>query len=239
MNKERYYRQTVIREVGEEGQRKLARAKVLIVGVGGLGSPVSLYLAAAGVKTLGLLDEDKVDLSNLQRQIIHSTSRLNQNKVDSAKSILEDLNPEVNIIPYVIRLDESNAKEIIKEYDVVVSAVDNLETRYLLNKICIELQIPLVEGGVYNFDGVVHTIIKGMGPCYNCIYPQKKTAKRIPGVIGPIVGIVGSFEALEVIKIILNVGKLLTDRMLIIDGITSSVTELEVSCDPDCPICSG
>lgn len=239
MDKERYHRQLIIPEIGELGQEKFKNSKVLVVGVGGLGSPILLYLTAAGIGTIGLLDRDVVDLSNLQRQVLHSTFRLGMPKVNSAEMILQQLNPEVNLITYEILLDENNIEDIIKDYDVVVAAVDNLPTRYLLNKACINKNIPLVEGGVFNWDGTVHTIIKGQGPCYNCIYPEVKVSPSVPGVIGPIVGIVGSFQAMEVIKILLNKGRLLTDRMLLIDGLNGNITEIKVDINENCPVCKN
>jgi len=238
LDNERYHRQLIIPEIGKEGQEKLINSKVLVVGVGGLGSPVLYYLAAAGVGTIGLLDRDKIDISNLQRQILHSTSRVGMPKVKSAELVLQDLNPLINLKTYEVFLNETNIEKIIEYYDVVVAAVDNLETRYLLNRVCIKKGIPLVEGGVFNWDGTVHTIIKGQGPCYNCLYPELKPNTRIPGVIGPIVGIVGSWQAMEVIKILLNTGDLLTDKMLLIDGLNSATTEIKVTINEQCPVCS-
>jgi len=160
MDKERFYRQLIIPEIGEKGQEKLLNSKVLVVGVGGLGSPIAFYLTAAGIGTIGLVDNDKVELSNLQRQILHSTSRIGVAKVSSGQKLLNDLNSDVKIIPYEQTLTKDNVLNIIKDYDVVVAAVDNLQTRYLLNQACINKNIPLVEGGVFNWDGTVHTIIK-------------------------------------------------------------------------------
>lgn len=238
MEQERYARQLIIPEVGVTGQERLKNAKVLVVGVGGLGSPILFYLTAAGVGTIGLLDQDEIAISNLQRQILHSTSRLGMPKVKSGKKTLEDLNPQVKLITHEILLDENNIGDIIKDYDIIVAAVDNLGTRYLLNRICIHKGIPLVEGGVFNWDGTVHTIIKGQGPCYNCLYPEEAiTTPRTPGVIGPIVGIIGSWQAMEVIKIILGKGKLLTDRILLIDGLDSTTTEIKVSSNDNCRVC--
>jgi len=228
----------MIPEIGEKGQQKLLNSKVLVVGVGGLGSPAAFYLAAAGVGTLGLLDKDRVELTNLQRQILHSTSRLGEAKVVSGEKVLKDLNPNVQIIKYNENLNEDNVSQIIKGYDVVVAAVDNLAARYLLNKFCIDVDIPLVEGGINNWDGTVHTIIKGKGPCYNCLYPQGKNRTTASGVIGPIAGIVGSWQAMEVIKILLGIGELLTNRMLLIDGLSSTILELEVFINEKCPVCN-
>ncbi|KJS21454.1 MAG: hypothetical protein VR72_10585 [Clostridiaceae bacterium BRH_c20a] len=238
-DKERYHRQLIIPEIGEEGQEKLSNAKALIVGVGGLGSPVAFYLAAAGIGTIGLLDKDIIDISNLQRQILHSTSRVGTAKVKSGEYVLKDLNPGINIITYELQLNDKNIGQIIEKFDIVIAAVDNLETRYLLNRVCIEKDIALVEGGVFNWDGTVHTIIKGQGPCYNCLYPEVKITPRVPGVIGPIVGLVGSFQAMEVIKFVLGTGALLTDRMLLIDGFNSAVTEIKVKVNDQCPVCSN
>ncbi|MFZ5945494.1 MAG: HesA/MoeB/ThiF family protein [Bacillota bacterium] len=237
MDKERYYRQLIIPEIGEEGQKKLQNSKVLIVGAGGLGSPIAFYLAAAGIGVIGLLDKDKVDVSNLQRQIIHKTSTIGIPKVYSGQTVIKELNPEIKVKVYPQEINEQNVYNIIKDYDVVVAAVDNLKTRYLLNRSCIKLGIPLVEGGVYNWDGTVHTIIKGQGPCYNCLFPETDTPPKVPGVIGPIVGIVGSWQAIEVVKILLNTGELLTDRMLLIEGLYSKVSELKVSINAQCSVC--
>lgn len=238
MKSGRYHRQLIIPEIGEKGQKKLSNSKVLVVGVGGLGSPILFYLAAAGIGTIGLLDQDEVDTSNLQRQILHSTSRIGMSKVKSAELVLKDLNPQINLITYETYLDENNIEKIIENYDVIVAAVDNLETRHLLNKACIKRNIPLVEGGVFNWDGTVHTIIKGQGPCYNCLYPEVASTARVPGVIGPIVGIVGSWQAMEVIKILLGTGALLTDRMLLIDGLNGTTTEIKVNINARCSVCS-
>ncbi|MGI6225068.1 MAG: HesA/MoeB/ThiF family protein [Peptococcales bacterium] len=237
MDKERYHRQLIIPEIGEKGQERLMNAKVLVVGVGGLGSPILFYLVAAGIGTIGLLDHDIIDLSNLQRQILHSTSRIGMSKVKSAQLLLQDLNPQVNLKTYEVLLEETNVEEIIQDYDVVVAAVDNIATRQLLNRACINKDIPLVEGGVFNWDGTVHTIIKGQGPCYNCLYPDVQNLSLVPGVIGPIVGIVGSWQAMEVIKILLGTGGLLTDRMLLIDGLSGTTTEIKVNMNDSCSIC--
>lgn len=247
MNKNRYHRQIIIPEISKIGQEMLSTSQVLIVGAGGLGSPAAIYLAAAGVGTLGILDKDIIDVSNLQRQILHNSNCIGMTKVDSAKKTLNVLNPEVDIIKYHQELNEENVKDIIKNYDVVVAAVDNTNTRYILNKACIELNIPLVEGGIYNWDGVVHTIIRGKGPCFECMYPKEDNGYSVykvnndtnepQGVIGAVAGIVGSCQALEVIKILVGAGKLLTKKMLFIDGLKSEITELKVNNNDECPIC--
>ena len=238
VDQKRYFRQLIIPEIGEEGQKKLQESKVLVVGVGGLGSPVSLYLGAAGIGTIGLLDSDIVDISNLQRQIIHSTIDVGKAKVYSGQETLNSLNPNVKVVTFNLLLAPENAIDVIKNFDVIVACVDNLDTRYLLNQICLELNKPLVEGGVFNWDGTVHTIMKGQGPCYNCLYPQKRKTDNIPGVIGPIVGIIGSIQAMEVIKIILGTGKLLTDRMLLVDGLNANITEIQLEINQDCQLCN-
>lgn len=237
MEEKRYYRQIIIPEIGSDGQKKLLDGKVLIVGVGGLGSPVALYLTAAGIGTLGLVDKDIVEVSNLQRQILHSTSRLGIPKVLSGEGVLKDLNPHTTVKTYTGEITRENVLQYIAGYDVVVAAVDNFQTRFILNEACIKTGIPLVEGGVYNWDGTVHTIIKGEGPCYSCLYSESSRKLATPGVIGPIVGIVGSWQAMEVIKYLLGTGHLLTDRMLFIDGLKASVAEFKLSIKEDCPIC--
>ncbi|MBZ4686989.1 MAG: sulfur-carrier protein adenylyltransferase/sulfurtransferase [Clostridia bacterium] len=235
---ERYRRQVIIPEVGKAGQQKLLDAKVLVVGAGGLGSPVLYYLAAAGIGTLGIVDSDSVDITNLQRQILHRTDDLGREKVVSAKEKLNSLNPDVKIITYNLRLDRYNAKEIIGEYDIIVTAVDNFQTRYILNDACIELNKPLVEGGIRGFDGTLITIIPGKGPCYRCIFPHNVDLEKGElGVMGAAPGIIGSLQALEVIKLVLGIGKPLSGRMLFFDGLEGNFSEIEISRNEECPVC--
>lgn len=244
--RERYQRQLLLPEIGEEGQLRLATGKVLIVGAGGLGSPAAFYLAAAGVGTIGIIDDGEIELSNLQRQILHTTPRIGMPKVDSAKLTLNALNPEVNIITYNTRLNSGNAREIIEGYDLVVSALDNLESRYLLNEACVALRKPLVEGGVRGFSGMLMTILPGEGPCYSCVFPrqissQQDLAARTEAIpmFATTPGVIGVLQAHEALKLLLKTGTPLVGKLLIYDGITSSFSELEVHREPDCEHCGS
>lgn len=237
--KERYERQLIIESVGEKGQERIKASRVLVVGCGGLGSPVSLYLTAAGIGTIGIVDEDVVECSNLQRQILHSTADLGKPKTQSAKETLQGLNPHVQIKTYPERLTEDNIKACLKEYQLVVSAVDNFSTRYLLNRACIQEEKPLIEAGIMGLDGQILTVIPGLGPCYNCLFPQDlvgQEKKRI-GVIGAVAGILGSLQALEALKILLKLGKPRPGRLLLLDGHNLSFEEVFVKQDPDCTVC--
>lgn len=242
--RERYSRQMMIDGFGEEGQLRLASGRVLVVGAGGLGSPVAYYLAAAGVGTLGIIDDQQVELSNLQRQILHSTSRIGMPKVESAKKTLSDLNPEIKVNPYNFRLTAVNAKELIERYDIVVNALDNEETRYLVNEACVALQKPLVEGGVEGFHGRLMTILPGKGPCYACVFPPVRHNAVIASEQGgplPMLstspGIIGVLQAHEVLKLLLKQGEPLVGRLLFYDGLTTSFYELKVRRAADCPCC--
>ncbi|MBE3581278.1 MAG: HesA/MoeB/ThiF family protein, partial [Thermoanaerobacteraceae bacterium] len=212
---ERYSRQIILRNVGGRGQERLKQGKVLIIGAGGLGSPAAYYLAAAGVGTIGIVDRDVVDISNLQRQILHSTERLGRPKVESARETLLALNPALTINTYHLRLGKDNILDIIRDYDVIVGGVDNFPTRYLLNDACVMTGKTLVEGGVLQWDGLVMTIKPGQGPCYCCIFPDPPPPGAVPscqeaGVIGTVPGLIGAIQATEVIKILLGVGDTLT-----------------------------
>jgi molybdopterin/thiamine biosynthesis adenylyltransferase/rhodanese-related sulfurtransferase len=241
--KSRYSRHVLLPEVGLEGQLKLLDAKVLLLGAGGLGSPTALYLAAAGVGTLGLVDDDVVDVSNLQRQVIHTTDGVGTPKVDSAERAIKDLNPGVNVVKYDTRLDSSNIMEIIEGYDVIVDGVDNFPTRYLLNDATVRLKIPVVSASILGFDGQLSVFAPYDGPCYRCLYPTPPPAELAPscganGVLGVLPGTMGLLQATEVVKLIVGVGDPLIGRLLLYDALAASFTELKVRRDPDCPICS-
>jgi molybdopterin/thiamine biosynthesis adenylyltransferase/rhodanese-related sulfurtransferase len=241
--KNRYSRHVLLPEIGMEGQLKLLDAKVLLLGAGGLGSPTALYLAAAGVGTLGLVDDDVVDVSNLQRQVIHSTSTVGEPKVDSAERAIKDLNPGVKVVKYATRLDASNIMEIIEGYDVIVDGVDNFPTRYLLNDATVRLRIPVVSASILGFDGQLSIFAPYDGPCYRCLYPTPPPAELAPscganGVLGVLPGTMGLLQATEVVKLIVGAGDPLIGRLLLYDALAASFTELKVRRDPDCPICS-
>jgi molybdopterin/thiamine biosynthesis adenylyltransferase/rhodanese-related sulfurtransferase len=241
--RERYSRHLLIPEVGVEGQQKLLEAKVLLLGAGGLGSPTALYLAAAGVGTLGIVDNDVVDLSNLQRQVIHTTERIGVPKVDSAEESIHAINPDVEVVKYQTRLDASNIMEIIAGYDVIVDGVDNFPTRYLLNDASVRTGIPVVSASILGFEGQLSVFKPYDGPCYRCLYPAPPPAELAPscganGVLGVLPGTMGLLQATEVIKLVIGEGDPLIGRLLLYDALAASVTELKVRRDPDCPICS-
>jgi sulfur-carrier protein adenylyltransferase/sulfurtransferase len=241
--KERYGRHLLLPEVGPEGQAKLLDAKVLLLGAGGLGAPTALYLAAAGVGTLGIVDDDEVDLSNLQRQVIHTTGRIGRRKVDSAEESIAALNPDVEVVKYPVRLDASNIMEIIDGYDVIVDGVDNFPTRYLLNDATVRLGIPVVSASILGFDGQLSVFKPHDGPCYRCLYPVPPPAELAPscganGVLGVLPGTMGMLQATEVIKLVTGIGEPLIGRLLLYEALGATFTELKVRRDPDCPICS-
>jgi molybdopterin/thiamine biosynthesis adenylyltransferase/rhodanese-related sulfurtransferase len=241
--KERYGRHLLLPEVGPEGQAKLLDAKVLLLGAGGLGAPTALYLAAAGVGTLGIVDDDEVDLSNLQRQVIHTTGRIGRPKVDSAEETIAALNPDVEVVKYPVRLDASNIMEIIDGYDVIVDGVDNFPTRYLLNDATVRLGIPVVSASILGFDGQLSVFKPHDGPCYRCLYPVPPPAELAPscganGVLGVLPGTMGLLQATEVIKLVAGIGEPLIGRLLLYEALGATFTELKVRRDPDCPICS-
>jgi len=241
--KSRYSRHLLLPEVGLEGQIKLLDAKVLLLGAGGLGSPTALYLAAAGVGTLGIIDNDVVDVSNLQRQVIHSNDTVGEPKVDSAERAIGALNPDVNVVKYNARLDASNIMEVIEGYDVIVDGLDNFPTRYLLNDASVRLRIPVVSASILGFDGQLSVFAPYDGPCYRCLYPTPPPAELAPscganGVLGVLPGTMGLLQATEVIKLIVGVGDPLIGRLLLYDALAATFTELKVRRDPDCPICS-
>jgi molybdopterin/thiamine biosynthesis adenylyltransferase/rhodanese-related sulfurtransferase len=241
--RERYSRHLLLPEVGIEGQQKLLDAKVLLLGAGGLGSPAALYLAAAGVGTLGIVDNDEVDLSNLQRQVIHSSDRIGVPKVDSAEATINALNPDVEVQKHPVRLDASNIMDILPGYDIVVDGLDNFPTRYLLNDASVRLQIPVVSAAILGFEGQLSVFKPYDGPCYRCLFPVPPPAELAPscganGVLGVLPGTMGLLQATEVIKLILGEGEPLIGRLLMYDALAARVTEVKVRRDPDCPICS-
>jgi molybdopterin/thiamine biosynthesis adenylyltransferase/rhodanese-related sulfurtransferase len=241
--RERYSRHLLVPEIGLEGQTKLLEAKVLLLGAGGLGSPTALYLAAAGVGTLGIVDDDEVDLSNLQRQVIHTTDRIGVPKVDSAEESIKAINPDVEVVKYQTRLDASNIMEIIPGYDVIVDGVDNFPTRYLLNDATVRLGIPVVSASILGFDGQLSVFAPHEGPCYRCLYPVPPPAELAPscganGVLGVLPGTMGLLQATEVIKLVTGAGEPLIGRLLLYEALGATFTELKVRRDPECPICS-
>jgi sulfur-carrier protein adenylyltransferase/sulfurtransferase len=238
----RYSRHTLIPEVGVDGQLKLLDAKVLLIGAGGLGAPSALYLAAAGVGTLGIVDDDVVDESNLQRQVIHNTERVGQPKTASARETIEKLNPDVNVVEHRIRLDASNILDVISDYDILVDGADNFPTRYLLNDASVRLRKPVISASILTFDGQISTFIPFEGPCYRCLYPTPPPAELAPscsenGVLGVMAGIMGLLQANEVIKLVIGQGEPLVGRLLLFEALSTRFTELKVRRDPDCPIC--
>jgi molybdopterin/thiamine biosynthesis adenylyltransferase/rhodanese-related sulfurtransferase len=241
--RERYSRHMLVPEIGAEGQQKLLDAKVLLLGAGGLGSPTALYLAAAGVGTIGIVDDDVVDLSNLQRQVIHTTDRIGVPKVDSAEQAMKELNPDVDVVKYPTRLDASNIMDIISGYDVVVDGADNFPTRYLLNDASVRLRIPVVSASILGFDGQLSVFAPYEGPCYRCLYPVPPPAELAPscganGVLGVLPGTMGLLQATEVIKLITGAGEPLVGRLLLYEALGATFTELKVHRDPECAICS-
>jgi molybdopterin/thiamine biosynthesis adenylyltransferase/rhodanese-related sulfurtransferase len=240
----RYSRHLLIPEVGEPGQLKLLDSKVLLIGAGGLGSPASLYLAAAGVGRIGIVDADVVDESNLQRQIVHSTERLGEAKVDSAKRTVEALNPDVQVVPYKERLTSDNVERILADgWDVIVDGADNFPTRYLVNDASVWHGIPVVHGSIYRFEGQVTVFKPGAGPCYRCLFPAPPPPELAPscaegGVLGVLPGVIGSLQANEALKLALEIGEPLVGRLLLFDALAAEFNEVKLRRDPDCPVCS-
>jgi sulfur-carrier protein adenylyltransferase/sulfurtransferase len=241
--RDRYSRHLLLPEVGVEGQQKLLDAKVLLLGAGGLGSPAGLYLAAAGVGTLGIVDDDEVDLSNLQRQVIHTTDRIGVPKVDSAEETIRAINPDVDVVKHPVRLDASNVIELIEPYDIVVDGLDNFPTRYLLNDASVRLRKPVVSASILGFDGQLSVFKPYEGPCYRCLYPVPPPAELAPscganGVLGVLPGTMGLLQATEAVKLVLGQGDPLIGRLLLYEALGATFTELKVRRDPECPICS-
>jgi adenylyltransferase/sulfurtransferase len=240
----RYSRHLILPEVGMEGQRRLKAARVLCVGAGGLGSPLALYLTAAGIGTLGLVDFDVVDASNLQRQIIHFTKDIGRKKLDSAVEKLTALNPAIRIVKHETMLTSANALEILKDYDIVTDGTDNFPTRYLVNDACVLTGKPNVYGAVFRFEGQASVFATEQGPCYRCVYPEPPTPGQAPncaesGVLGILPGLVGMIQATEVIKLILGKGESLIGRLLLIDVLAMRFRELQLRKNPECPVCGS
>ena len=238
----RYQRHLLVSEVGEEGQLKLLESRALLLGAGGLGSPAALYLAAAGVGTIGIIDMDVVDASNLQRQILHSMDRVGERKVDSAKKTLTALNPDVNVVTYDVRLGADNVLDIFDGYDIIVDGTDNFPTRYLVNDASLLKRIPVVHGSIFRFEGMVTVFDPYKGPCYRCMIPEPPPAELAPscaeaGVLGVLPGIVGSIQAVEAIKMLLKIGDPLVGRLLSYDALEQSFRTFKVRRDPQCPAC--
>ena len=239
----RYSRHIMLPEVGEAGQGKLLDARVLCIGAGGLGSPSGLYLAAAGVGTIGMVDDDVVDESNLQRQVLHNIERLGLPKVESARQTLQSLNPDVRVVPHQTRLSSENVLDIIGDYDVIVDGADNFPTRYLLNDAALKLGKPIVHASIFRFEGQVTTFLPHSGPCYRCLYPDPPPPGMAPscqeaGVLGVLPGIVGCLQAAEALKIILGVGETLSGRLLVYDALSTRFRMLKLRKDPQCRVCS-
>ncbi len=239
---ERYSRQIILPNVGGKGQEKLLKAKVLIIGAGGLGSPCALYLASAGIGKIGIADSDKVELNNLQRQILHSNSSIGKTKVESAKERLTGINPDVEVIAYNLRLTSENILDIIRGYDIIIDGSDNFPTRYLVNDACVLSGKPLSHGGIFRFDGQAITILPHKSACYRCLFPEPPPPGFVPscqeaGILGAVAGIIGTIQANEVLKYILEVGNLLAGKLLVFNALDSSFRQVKVPKDPKCPIC--
>jgi sulfur-carrier protein adenylyltransferase/sulfurtransferase len=239
----RYSRHLLIPEVGIEGQQRLLETSILLIGAGGLGSPAALYLAAAGVGRIGIVDDDRVDTSNLQRQVLHSTAELGESKAASARSSIEELNPDVEVVTYEERLTSENVDRVLAEgWELVVDGADNFPTRYLLNDASVWHEIPVVHGSIYRFEGQATVFKPYEGPCYRCLFPQPPPPELAPscaegGVLGVLPGVIGSLQANEAIKLALEIGKPLIGRLLLFDALTTTFSEVTVRRDPNCPVC--
>lgn len=244
LERERYKKQLQLEAIGEEGQLKLKLASVLVVGAGGLGSPVLMYLAAAGIGNITIVDGDRVALSNLQRQVIHTTSMIDTLKVESARERMQLMNPEVNITIIPTRLDTSNADQIVAGHKVVVDCTDNLETRLVINEICVRLDIPFVYGAVFEYEGQVSVFNASRGPCLRCMLPEKLVPGMIPdperhGLLGTVPGVIGMLQATEVIKLVLGLGDCLIGKLLLFDALSTSFTKINLKKRQDCPVCGS
>lgn len=239
---DRYSRHIILQEVGPEGQARLLAAKVLVVGTGGLGSPVALYLAAAGVGTIGVADADAVDISNLQRQIIHTTADIGRPKVESAEAKMRAINPDVKVEPWLLYLDASNIARIIRQYDFVIDGSDNFSTKFLVNDACVMAGIPFSHGGILRFDGQTMTVLPGRSACYRCSFREPPPSRAVPscsqaGVLGAVAGMLGSIQAAEALKFITGAGALLTDTILTFDAKTMHFRRVPLKKRADCPVC--
>ena len=239
---QRYSRHLILPEVGEEGQARLLKARVFIVGAGGLGSPAGYYLAAAGVGTLGIIDNDEVELSNLQRQIAHCTRTIGVPKVESAKNTFESLNPDVHIIPFKERLTKQNILKFIKDYDIIVDCSDNYATRFLVNDACVMNRKPLVTGAIFKFEGQLTVVIPHEGPCYRCLFeepppPDILSSPQDAGLLGVIPGVIGTLQAAEVLKLIIGTGEILKGELLIYHALKTSFRKVKIPKNPECPLC--
>jgi len=242
---ERYARHLILDEVGEQGQARLMASRVLVVGAGGLGSPLLLYLAAAGVGTLGIVDDDTVDLSNLQRQIVHPTSRIGASKVESARQTLAEINPEVAVETHAVRLDAANAAVLVRRYDLIADGSDNFATRYLLNDVCYAERRTLVGAALSPFEGQLSTFKAYLGPphpCYRCLFREAPPPDLVPrcetaGILGAVAGVIGTLQATEVLKELLGLGDSLSGQLLIYDALRAGFHKIKVPRDPDCPTC--
>ena len=238
----RYSRHLTLPQVGVDGQLKLKAARVLLIGAGGLGSPLALYLAAAGVGTIGLVEFDAVDVTNLQRQVLHTTADIGRPKIDSARDALQHLNPNVQLRAHRDRLTSANALDVLRDYDIVVDGTDNFATRYLANDACVLLGKPYVYGSIFRFDGQASVFIAGDAPCYRCLYAEPPPAAMVPncaegGVLGVLPGLIGTIMATEVIKLVVGIGETLAGRLLLVDALALSFRQVRVSRDPECPMC--
>ncbi|MCV0402345.1 MAG: molybdopterin-synthase adenylyltransferase MoeB [Chloroflexi bacterium] len=238
----RYARQTLIPEIGQEGQRRLLDAKVLLIGAGALGSPSALYLSASGIGTIGLVDDDLVEESNLQRQVLHGVDRLGMRKVDSGEQTIRALNPETVVVKHAERLNADNVERLIADYDVIVDGTDNFDTRYVLNDAAVKLRKPVVHGSIYRWDGQITTFVPFEGPCYRCMYPVQPPEELAPacsvaGVLGVLPGVIGMLQSNEVFKLVLGVGETLSGRLLMFDAMGTAFDEVRIWRDPACPAC--
>jgi molybdopterin/thiamine biosynthesis adenylyltransferase/rhodanese-related sulfurtransferase len=240
----RYSRHFLLPEIGESGQQKLLEAKVLLIGAGGLGSPAALYLAAAGIGTIGIIDDDVVDDSNLQRQILHATDRIGMSKVESARTAINALNPDVKVVAHEVRLNRENALELFSQYDVIVDGADNFATRYLVNDACVILGKPNVHGSIFRFEGQTTVFHSEQGPCYRCLFPDPPPPDLAPncaeaGVLGVLPGTIGILQAVETIKLVAGIGNPLIGRLVLYDALDASFRELRIDKDPACPMCAN